>query len=114
MLTQKKFDKLPDYDIANNPEKLDLEKAKPVKALTVVDSSDTNIYYRDVDGVLEFVDRKIMKKRVGIGDVITFNDKLEPLGISGVVLAAAAKKASASSGQAARSGSNEKPVFSAR
>lgn len=112
MLTQAQFDKLPNYDQSANPEKLEKPQAA-IKFATIMDFSDTNIYYRDADGVLSMFPRKLIKGvKVALGDVVTFDASHKPITQTSVVIDSKAKARQGQDGQQARTGSNAKQPFS--
>ena len=114
MLTAEQFALLADYDVKANPEKVDLDKLKPVKALEIIDFSDNSIYYRDSLGSLCQVSRKILaaKTKLGLGDVITFDADMKAVTLSDVDLSIKAKAASSNSGRSATQGCATNKPFS--
>lgn len=112
MLTQAQFNAMSDYDQAGNPEKLEKPEVA-VKFITVLDMSQTNVYYRDKDGVLSSFDRKMVKQgTIGLGDVITFDSDRKLIAKTSVAIDGKAKARQGQDGQPARTGSNDKQPFS--
>lgn len=108
MLTQEQFNAMPAYDQAGNPEKLKNPESV-VKAITVTDFSDTNIYYRDKDGALSSIPRKVLgKKRLALGDVLSFDVEMKLVASTSEELDAKTKKLQPNDGTSSRRGSNDR------